>query len=73
MSFNSGTNLFSYFQEKMNMNSILNSYTSFQVSGTLKGSINTQYSYHKTTENDIICGKSICGSREQPTWEYCFK
>lgn len=23
-------------------------------------------------QNDIVCGRSYCGSEEQPTWQFCF-
>ena len=73
MSFNVGTNLFSYFKQRMNTENILNSYSSMQVSGTLKGSVDSGEVCHRKNENDIICGKSMCGKDDQPTWEYCFK
>jgi hypothetical protein len=45
----------------MNTENILNSYSSMQISGTLKGPVDSGEVCHRKNENDIICGKSMCG------------
>ena len=50
-------------------------FTMFNVSeshGIMRGNSDTSLIKRKTNENDIVCGRSYCGSQEQPTWEFCF-
>lgn len=73
MSFSNGTNLSSYFQQRFQINSVENSYSVIQMTGALKGSMDNNGVYYKKGQNDIICGNSMCGSEEEPTWQFCFK
>lgn len=72
MSLNNGTNLFSYFQSRMSLNNDFYIHQGIITDGQKLGSMNESGYYRIPGQNDIICNKSICGSREEPTWQFCF-
>lgn len=73
MSWNNGTNLSTYFQQKFQSNTVVNNYNMIQTVGTLRGNLDTEGQFLKKNDNQIICGNSLCGSKAEPTWQFCLK
>lgn len=38
----------------------------------MRGNSDSNPIKRKIGQNDIVCGRSYCGSDEQPTWQFCF-
>ena len=65
-----GTNLFSHIQSRMSAGTEVQSYNNTKGFGLLQSSSNNAHGTLRNLKNTIVCGKSVCGTIEEPKDEY---
>lgn len=69
---NQGTSINSRILNRMTSNLNFTMYNISQNHTIMRSNGDANLVQRKIGENDIVCGRSFCGSQEQPTWQFCF-
>ena len=68
---NNQTTFISQVYNNINTNLVSNMHNVIATDLSARGSESSDGRYRNFTQNDIICGMSLCGSEEEPTWQFC--